>query len=527
MFSFLPQLVEKFFPEAATRATRRRHAHDAEHATRRRQARFVRPRLEGLEERIVPDAYTWVGPAGGAWNVAANWLNQNNLPGVPGGMDTATVGGYCVVTNDQAVAGLTVTGQVDVTNKLSVTTLLTLPGSALNVPTNGELDVLGSADFGGAGALGGKIDTSGSTTFDPSSGMILSNGVNLIGPGTYFIYGPLTVNAALSQTTTMVLDNNNNNTFGSLTGPGSLSDNGEFDWDGGVLGLAGGATFITTADLKIQGADPKVLEFKLTNQCNASELGGTGGLLIDNGATFDNQGNPITDLSIPSIFCYASGSFINEANAFLDVDDDVTITGNFTNLGWLTTGGGSTLTLINPGSGPVAQVVDLSGTLQLNGDVIIEGAAVSSSALVQDAGAGILKIGDPSAAGTWALSGGALLSGFVEVTSSGTMTGGSVTNNGNLKLDAGSADLLASYLQTSSGTLVEEAPFAGGNTPLMVSGNAQLSGTLELDFVGGYTPASGDAFTVVSAGSISAHFDTTPDNMTVAYGPGIVTATEN
>jgi hypothetical protein len=138
-----------------------------------------------------------------------------------------------------------------------------------------------------------------------------------------------------------------------------------------------------------------------------------------------------------------------------------------------------------------------------------------------------LKIGDPSAAGTWALSGGALLSGFVEVTSSGTMTGGSVTNNGNLKLDAGSADLLASYLQTSSGTLVEEAPFAGGNTPLMVSGNAQLSGTLELDFVGGYTPASGDAFTVVSAGSISAHFDTTPDNMTVAYGPGIVTATEN
>ncbi|HEY7155174.1 MAG TPA: hypothetical protein VH575_14525, partial [Gemmataceae bacterium] len=203
--------------------------------------------------------------------------------------------------------------------------------------------------------------------------------------------------------------------------------------------------------------------------------------------------------------------------------DDVTITGNFTNLGHLSTLGGSTLTLINPGGA----TVDLSGRLQLNGDVIVMGDAVSSSTLIQDAGAGILKIGDPSGAGSLALS-QALLSGFVEVTSSGTLTSsGPVTNNGHLKLDAFSVDLLASYLQTSSGTLAEEAPFAGGNTPLTVTGNAELSGTLELDFVDGYTPAPGDSFLVVSAGSISTHFDTIPDNMTVAYGPTTVTATEN
>jgi hypothetical protein len=352
--------------------------------------------------------------------------------------------------------------------------------------------------------------------------MVLGNGVNLIGPGTYFIYGLVTCNAALSQTSTMVLDADGSTTAGSLGGAGSLSDNGEFDWDGGSISLTGGATFITTADLKIEGSHGKVLYTDLFNQCNGSELGGTGALSIVAG-TFHNEGNPITDLSIPIITTTGSGAFVNEANAFLDVSDDVTITGNFTNLGHLSTLGGSTLTLINPGGA----TVDLSGRLQLNGDVIVEGDAVSSSALVQDGGAGILKIGDPSGAGSLALS-QALFGGFVEVTSSGKLTSSdAVTNNGNLKLDAGSADLLASYLQTSSGTLVEEAPFAGGNTPLTVTGNAELSGTLELDFVNGYVPAPGDSFLVVQAGSISTHFDTIPDNMTVAYGPNTVTATEN
>ncbi|HEY7423529.1 MAG TPA: hypothetical protein VH682_04735, partial [Gemmataceae bacterium] len=97
-----------------------------------------------------------------------------------------------------------------------------------------------------------------------------------------------------------------------------------------------------------------------------------------------------------------------------------------------------------------------------------------------------------------------------------------------LQLDAGSSmTSIASYLQTSAGTLVVQATGPGINSVLVVLGNAQLSGTLEMDFVGGYVPAPGDSFVVVDAGSITAHFDTTPDNMTVGYGPNTVGLTEN
>lgn len=50
---------------------------------------------------------------------------------------------------------------------------------------------------------------------------------------------------------------------------------------------------------------------------------------------------------------------------------------------------------------------------------------------------------------------------------------------------------------------------------------------MTLDFASGYTPPSGKTFPVLTAGSVSAHFDTTPANMTVSYGPTGVSVTEN
>jgi hypothetical protein len=45
----------------------------------RRNFRF-RPWLESLEDRIVPDAVSWINPAGGAWETASNW-STGTLPG--------------------------------------------------------------------------------------------------------------------------------------------------------------------------------------------------------------------------------------------------------------------------------------------------------------------------------------------------------------------------------------------------------------------------------------------------------------
>ncbi|HEY7315390.1 MAG TPA: hypothetical protein VH643_39030 [Gemmataceae bacterium] len=530
MFACLPHLFGKFFSFVAKCEARRREAQYAARDVRRRQERCVRLNLEGLEERVVPVTAVFTGPTGGAFTNPVYWSTGS----VPGSMDVADIpaGKYCVLNSTmmQTVAGLTVEGQLDVNSKLSVTTASTSSSSVFNVPTGGEVDVLASADLGGRGTLNGQIDAQGaSVTFDPTSSMVLGNGVQLIGSGLYNIFGPVTDAAALSQTTKMVLSNNGSSLLGSLTGPGSLTDGGDFDWNGGTIGLtgSGGATFIASADLKLQGADTKTLSAgTLTNQCNGSDIGGTGGLRIMPGATFDCLGNPTCSVTIPTISTMGNGQFINDADGFFDENGDTTIIGNFSNIGTLVVGAGSSLTLsAGPGS-----VVGLDGTLQLNGDLRLEGSVTSPTGLIEDAGGGTLMIGYLGNTASLSVGSGyeALLSGNVEVTSIGTLTGpGEVYNNGKLTLDLGAATGIGSYQQTSAGTLVEQAAGPGMNSPLHVSGAAQLSGTLELDFIDGYTPKSGDAFTVLTAGSIGAHFDTTPDNMTVAYGPTGVTATEN
>lgn len=307
MLAFLPCLFNKFFPHLAAGAARRREAHYAEVTARRRHAHFSRPCLEVLEGRIVLNAYTYIGPSGGDWMAPGNWRDQNGRNAVPGSMDTADVpsGTFCVLnsTSPQTVAGLTVEGRLDIGSKLSVTTDSNASGSVFNVLTGGEVDVLGSADLGGGGTISGQIDSQGSSvTFDPSSSMTAAAGATLSG-SLFNIFGGLTVTGALTQNARMVLSNNGSTTSGSLTGPGSMSDGAEFDWDGGAIGLtgSGGAYFGASADLKIEGSDNKLLSAgTLTNQCNGSEIGGTGNLSIADGATFDNIGNPSCDVTISS-----------------------------------------------------------------------------------------------------------------------------------------------------------------------------------------------------------------------------------
>ncbi|HEY7424579.1 MAG TPA: hypothetical protein VH682_10150 [Gemmataceae bacterium] len=449
-------------------------------------------------------------------------------------MDTADIpnGKYCVLSAGapQTVAGLTVEGQLDVGSKLSVTTMNTT--GIFNVPTGGEVDVLGSADLGGPGTISGQIDSQGSSvTFDPSSRMVLGNGAQLTG-ALFNIFGPLTCNAALSMSALVILDYNGGSHLGSLTGPGSMSDGGEFDWDGGILGLAGGADFIASADLKIQGGGYKELSAgTLTDGCNGSEIGGTNTLQIDAGATFDNEGNPGTDVTIPLIVMLArtgpSGTFLNGGDGFLDVKGTTTIAGHFINLGTLEVGTGSSLTLNQSGGVPVE--VDLDGTVQLDGDLTLIGDISSPSGFNEEAGGGTLKVGDGTNAGSLTLASGTstVLSGNVEVSGTGTLTGaGFLHNSGLLTLDPNSLTTIGSYQQSSIGTLDEQVTPRLSPT-FTVTGTAQLSGTLKIDFEDGYTPPSGTVFTVLTAGDVEDHFDTTPDNMTMTYTSTGVTATEN
>lgn len=59
MFAISSRLFKVLFQPLAECLAHRRVARDALREVRRRQIRYVRPRLEGLEERIVPDAYAF------------------------------------------------------------------------------------------------------------------------------------------------------------------------------------------------------------------------------------------------------------------------------------------------------------------------------------------------------------------------------------------------------------------------------------------------------------------------------------
>jgi hypothetical protein len=54
--------------------------------------RLFRPCLEELEERRLLATFNWVVNGDGDFNTASNWRDENNLPGVPGVADDASIG---------------------------------------------------------------------------------------------------------------------------------------------------------------------------------------------------------------------------------------------------------------------------------------------------------------------------------------------------------------------------------------------------------------------------------------------------
>lgn len=408
---------------------------------------------------------------------------------MPNAGDTATIpsGKICTLGSTETVAGLTVGGTLTISNQLSVTTMTST--GTFNINPGGELDVMPSADLAGAGTINGRIDANTSSVYF-NGAMTLGTGTNLTGSGTFSVYGNINVTGNISQNAVMALGNNNTipPISASIGGTGSIDDSGEFDWNNGSIGLTGGVTFEANADLKIEGAGAKILTTgTLTNQCNSSDIGGTGTLTITGGSTFDNVGNPSCAVTIPTIQTLGpTSSFINDAGGFLDVQGTTTINGNFTNTGTLNVPGSLTLTT-NPANG--GNTVNLDSHVQVDGTLTLLGNVSSPIGFIEDAGSGTLRVGDGTTAGMLTVGSGssAILSGLLEVTSTGTLNGGGeIQNNNKLQLDTGSTTNIGSYLGGNSGTLALQAGSPTSYSSLTIAGSAALSGTLELDFLNGY-----------------------------------------
>ena len=174
MRSFIQLLREKFLP--------------SHRSQERSKPRFIRPRLEALEDRLVLDAYTFTGAGDGvSWFDANNWLNTSNpaIISVPGAVDSASIGpgfnvavsGGSAVVNSVSVTGSSLT----VSSSLESNLMTTAAGAPLTVNPGGEVKIDSSAMFSGAVTDTGLINAN---TTNPFTGTTITfAGGAEIGPG--------------------------------------------------------------------------------------------------------------------------------------------------------------------------------------------------------------------------------------------------------------------------------------------------------------------------------------------------------
>jgi hypothetical protein len=570
MWSMFSHLLEQSMPRVTGRKNRR-------------AALLVAPMLQVLEDRVMPAAYffTGVGMDGGNWTNPRNWaLVSTGLPNglAPGDGDTAAISASSTVFvpsgSNVTVSGVTNSGSLAVNGTLNggdgssgsatqgagvftSTGVLTIPsGGTLNIIKDGFL--LTGATVGGAlsaeagahvtleglGTVTGVLDSgaAANVTIAPpyfsAGAWTLMSGSRLSGGGMFTVTGVLDIDTGLNPDADITLGTST--AGGTIGGTGSIDEWHGFTWNNGIFGTAGGMLIEPSADFQMTGSGD--LATTINNYSMNTELNGTGVLGLDDGGVFNNISGTV-DVSLSSI--YETGSTgIFKNNGTLDVKlgaaGPTFITSNFENTGTLQVSDGAALYLDNTGDPP--GTFDLTGELQLDGDLYVVGAWGSSTGLVENAGAGTLYVGDSSGvtstpSGTLTLSQGAVFSGNVEVTVFGSLySGGQVSNNGKLTLDVGATTGLDSYQQTSDGWLVEQdsgsssGPDGGSGevTTLTIGGSAQLAGVIEIDPVNGFTISVGDGFLVLTAGSISGNFDTgsLPAGMTPTYTSTSVTLTQ-
>ena len=145
-------------------------------------------------------SFHWASDVSGDFNNAANWVDQNHNPGVPGPNDTATI----------SYSGVTVTSsQSNTVGSLSDSGAISLTGGTFAVATNSslaQLTVAAGAAFevsGGTTTLsGGSAHSVLSSTVSVASGATLdlagntvdlNSGAALEGAGEY-LFGDATVN---------------------------------------------------------------------------------------------------------------------------------------------------------------------------------------------------------------------------------------------------------------------------------------------------------------------------------------------
>jgi hypothetical protein len=445
-------------------------------------------------------------------------------------------------------------------------TVVNAPGATLNFSGAGtiqaNLDNQGTVNVdpagfnNGVGAIGTGAKTvtnEGTLTVSGSAGMLtiqagqFEQAGSVTGPGTLSIqdatadFAPGAVNAiakltVFNSTLTSAMPLTNLVTIGgstinaSVVNQGTLTVRHGFLPDfpttsmvNGPLTNAAGAT-LTVSDADLIGTQG------MTN--NGSIVLVDGDIVSGAGlATLTVTGGTLTNAPGAAI-TVQSGGGLSLLNAALDnqgtltVADETALTGSVSNSGMIDVQGGSfakgslTVTLTDS-SVPFTN----QGTITVDDllTLIVRGGDFANAGTVTIGSFGFLTVtgGYTQTDGLTLLNGGILAAGGGSVDVEGGVLAGSGVINAsvlnNTEMDVGqpgspgTLTIVGDYTQTAGGNLVIEIGGTNAGTDfdqLNITGQATLDGTLTVNLINGFQPASGQSFTVMTFGSGSGAFAT-------------------
>jgi hypothetical protein len=446
---------------------RRRRVRDTRSQTRRRRA-HAKPRLEALENRVVPTLVKWTNVGGGTWNTPGNW-STGSLPGANDDVEIPALASSLTVTHSTNVIDQVKSVTLDA--NASGTTSLVLSSGTLSVTgnlqtsTGGNVTIKGGTLANATVTNGSKLalSDSGGTLFGVTiaSAATLDATQNIGGSQAYAV-----VTAGLTLNGTANLGAANGNTYGTLYFEG-----------GGIQTLSGTGT-VTFG----------------THTSNRLAAEGDGG------------SNPVT-LTIASGITMQGGS--GGIGAFYSKD-------SFVNNGTLTTPSGQTLVLngfnwVNNGTVTAnGATVNLSGTFTVAalGNFSASGGVVNLQGTLNNAGTTLPLA---PAIGAWRLLGG-------------TVSGGTVTSTGGATLAlTDSGGTLSGVTIASAATLDATQNIGGSQAYAVVTAGLTLNGTANLGAANGNTYGTlyfegGGIQTLSGTGTVT--FGTHTSNRLAAAGDG-------
>jgi autotransporter-associated beta strand protein len=491
---------------------------------------------------------TWQGPTTNAsWFTSSNWTLQT-----PNAQQDVLVnnGTTAIVDASEGAAA-------------SLTIGTTVPGSTVQFMPGGDVTVTNAITIG----TGGTLRFSGGTLFTINASQILNNGTilfdgpppeflggNVVGTGklimsmsgTLFVSGnqtysgstvllsgtleadsatALSPNSAFTVNSTLNL-HGFNNTIGSLSGTGTVLNNGTTT---ATLSVGHDNTSTTFGGVLENGTSvlalTKIGSGTLTLTAANTYTGGTtisgGTLQFGNGGTTGS----------------ISGNVIDNGTLAFDRSNLVTFAGVISGTGNLTQLGSGTVTLtgantyagtttVNAGSLIVAGSISGAQTVVNAGSLIVDG-SISSARTVVNAGSLIVD-GSISSAQTVVNGGNLTVDGLVSsaqtVVNPGGFVGGHGTIGGNLVNNGivgqnnspGTLTVNGNYTQNAGGTLrIGVGGLALGQHDLLaVNGSAAVGGTLQFMRLGNFNLKPGDQITFLTAkNGVSGTFSTVENSL--------------